>query len=283
MSIKIKLTGGLGNQMFQFANGYSVAKKKKVDLFLDLSWFNRRTIHNGFELNNVFDIFSKVSFLNNDFSFKRFKFKEFLNKIDITYRTFNEPDFNYSPKITKLPNHCFLKGYWQSETYFKEYKNEIKKIFSFDKITDDLNLKIKDEISNNNSVSIHIRRGDFLLQRNQNHQTDLSNYYSNAIREVSKNNYNLKFFIFTDDPEWVSKNFYIKGKKTIVNINHGANSFIDMHLMSLCKINIIANSSFSWWGAWLNNYDNNIFAPKNWFNDKSINIDDLIPTSWTVI
>lgn len=283
MSIKIKLTGGLGNQMFQFATAYCVAKKKNVDLYLDLSWFNRRNIHNGFELNNIFDIFSKVSFLNNDFSFKKFKFKEFLNKIDMTYHTFNEPHFNYTPEITKLPNHCFLKGYWQSENYFKDYKNEIKKIFTFDKIIDEENLKMIDEISNNNSIAIHIRRGDFLLQKNLNHHTDLSNYYSNAIREASKNNYNLKFFLFTDDPKWVSKNFNIKGEKTVVNINHGKNSYIDMHLMSLCKINIIANSSFSWWGAWLNKSNENIFAPKNWFNDKSINIDDLIPTSWTII
>lgn len=283
MSIKIKLTGGLGNQMFQFATGYCIAKKKNVELFLDLSWFNRRTIHNGFELNNVFDIFSKISFLNNDFNFKKFKFKEFLNKIDMSYHIFNEPSFNYSAEITKLPDHCFLKGYWQSENYFKDYENEIKKIFSFNKVVDRANLNLIDEITNNNSVSIHIRRGDFLLQKNQNHQTDLSNYYSTAIREVSKNNYNLKFFLFTDDPKWASKNFDINGEKTVVNFNHGNNSFIDMHLMSLCKINIIANSSFSWWGAWLNNNDKNIFAPKNWFNDKSINTDDLIPTSWTVI
>ncbi len=282
MSIKIKLTGGLGNQMFQFATGYCIAKKKKVDLFLDLSWFKRRTIHNGFELNNVFDIFSRVNFLNNDFNFKKFKFKEFLNKIDMSYHTFNEPNFNYSPEINKLPNHCFLKGYWQSETYFKEYENEIKKIFTFNKITDEANLKMIDKISNRNSVSIHIRRGDFLLKKNKNHQTDLGNYYSNAIREVSKNNYNLKFFLFTDDPKWVSKNFDIIGDKTVVNINLGKNSFLDMHLMSLCKINIIANSSFSWWGAWLSN-NKNIFAPKNWFNDKSINIDDLIPSTWITI
>jgi len=283
MSIKIKLTGGLGNQMFQFATSYCVAKKNNVDLFLDLSWFNRRTNHFSFELNKVFNIFSKVSFLNNDFSFKKFKFKEFLNKIDMSYYTFNEPHFNYTPEINKLPNHCFLKGYWQSETYFKEYENEIKKIFTFDKIVDDKNLKMIDQISNNNSVSIHIRRGDFLLKKNQNHQTDLTNYYSKAIREISKNNYNLKFFLFTDDPKWVSENFDIKDEKTLVNINYGKNSFIDMHLMSLCKINIIANSSFSWWGAWLNNDNKNVFAPKNWFNDKTINTDDLLPASWIVI
>jgi hypothetical protein len=284
MSIKIKLFGGLGNQMFQFATAYSIAKSKNIDLYLDLSWFNRSNIHNGFELDKVFDIFKKVSFLNNDFNFTSFKLKEFLNKIDITYQIFKEPHFNYSQNITKLPNHCFLKGYWQSETYFKEYKDEIKKIFSFDKNLDSVNLKIIDKIYRSNSASLHIRRGDFLLKKNQNHQTNLNNYYSKAIREVSKNYNNLKFFIFSDDPNWVSNNFEIKTEYEVINNNLGKKSYIDMYLMSLCKTNIIANSTFSWWAGWLNENENkNIFAPNNWFNDKSINTKDLIPKSWIII
>ena len=284
MSIKIKLSGGLGNQMFQFATGYSLAKSKNVDLYLDLSWFNRRHLHNGFELNKVFDIFSRVSILNNDFSFRSFNFKEFLNKIDITYQIFNEPHFNYTPEITNISDHCFLKGYWQSENYFKDYFDDIKKIFSFNKVLDKFNSKIVEEIYKNNSISLHIRRGDFLLKKNENHQTDLKNYYSSTINEASKLYINPKFFVFTDDPKWVSKNFIVNDNYIVVNINQGANSFLDMYLMSLCKTNIIANSSFSWWGAWLNkNDDKNIFAPKNWFNDKSIHINTLIPSSWKII
>ena len=284
MSIKIKLFGGLGNQMFQFATGYSVARRKNLDLYLDLTWFNRRHIHNGFELNKVFDIFKRVSFLNNDFSFRSFKLKEFLNKIDTTYQTFNEPHFNYTPDITKISDHCFLKGYWQSEKYFQEYENEIKTIFSFNKDLNQSNSKLVDEIYRNNSISLHVRRGDYLLKKNENHQTDLNSYYLDAINETSRYYNDPKFFIFSDDPEWVSKNFNIKADHINVNINHGMNSFLDMYLMSLCKTNIIANSSFSWWGAWLNNNNNkNVFAPKNWFNDKTICIKNLIPNSWHLI
>ena len=91
-------------------------------------------------------------------------------------------------------------------------------------------------------------------------------------------------FIFTDDPSWVTKNFTLNYSFKIVDINHGDESFFDMYLMSLCKSNIIANSSFGWWGAWLNNSkDKVVYAPKNWFKDKKIKTDDLIPKSWILI
>lgn len=279
MSIKLKLTGGLGNQMFQFAAGYSIAKKKNIDLNFDLSWYNRRNIHNGFELKNVFDIFHRVNFLNKPFSLKLF-----LSKIDFTYKIYDEPHFHYDPKIVNIPNHCFLRGYWQSEMYFSEYAQEIKKIFRFDKNFDDENTKIANDITNNKSVSLHVRRGDFLLKKNHNHQVDLTKFYLESIDKVLKNIDKPKFFIFTDDPYWVSQNFLINYNFKVVNINKNNNSFFDMKLMSLCKINILANSSFSWWGAWLNdNRDKVIFAPKKWFNDRSIKTDSLFPKTWNVI
>ncbi len=279
MSIKLKLTGGLGNQMFQFAAGFSIAKRKNVDLNLDLSWYNRRNIHNGFELEHVFNIFKRVNFINNPFSLK-----QFLSKIDFTYKVYDEPHFHYTSEITSIPNHCFLRGYWQSENYFNEYTEEIKKIFRFDKILDEENTIIANDILENKSVSLHIRRGDFLLKKNHNHCVDLTKYYSEAIDQISKNFNKPKFFIFTDDPEWVTKNFSIISNFKVVNANKNINSFIDMYLMSLCKGNIIANSSFSWWGAWLNNNkDKIIFAPKKWFNDKSIKTNSLFLKTWNVI
>ena len=284
MSIKLKLTGALGNQMFQFAAGYCAAKKRNTELNLDLSWFNRRNLHNGFELDNVFNIYSQIDFLNRPLSFKKFNLKDFFIKIDRSYETFDEPHFQYTSKITKIPEHCFLRGYWQSEKYFEEFSNEIKSIFSFNKPLNEENNKIAQSIINSRSVSIHIRGGDFLLKRNQKHQVDLKKYYSDAIKTVLKNHTNPKFFIFSDDFDWVSKNNLIESNYVFVRINQEKNSFLDMQLMSLCDVNIIANSSFSWWSAWLNNkMDKSIFAPKNWFSDPSIITDDLIPKSWNKI
>ena len=284
MSIKLKLTGGLGNQMFQFAAGYCAAKKRNTELNLDLSWFNRRNLHNGFELDNVFNIYSQIDFLNRPLSLKKFNLKDFFIKIDRSYETFDEPHFQYTSKITKIPEHCFLRGYWQSEKYFEEFSNEIKSIFSFNRPLNEENNKIAQSIINSRSVSIHIRGGDFLLKRNQKHQVDLKKYYSDAIKTVLKNHTNPKFFIFSDDFDWVSKNNLMESNYVFVRINQENSSFLDMQLMSLCDVNIIANSSFSWWSAWLNNKrDKSIFAPKKWFNDPSIITDDLIPKSWNKI
>jgi hypothetical protein len=283
MTIRIKLSGGLGNQMFQFATGFATAKKNNVRLSLDLSYINQRQIFNGFELENVFDIYSKVSFLNKALSFKSINFKEILNKIDITFYNFKEPHFHYTSNILDIPKHSFLDGYWQSELYFKNYSKEIKKIFNFSELDKQNNL-IANDISKNNSISIHIRRGDFLLKRNNNHNIDLKDYYLKAIGKSSKCFKNPKYFIFTDDPLWVTENFILDYSYIIVDVNYGTKSFFDMHLMSLCKSNIIANSSFSWWSAWLNNNEDKIvYAPKDWFNDKSICTDHLIPNSWNIL
>ena len=284
MTIKIKLTGGLGNQMFQFATGYAVAKKNNVKLSLDLKYINKRQLFNGFELDKVFNIYSKVSFLNKQLSFKSINFKEILSIFDNSYYNYTEPHYHYSNNILNLPKHSFLDGYWQSELYFKDYAHDIRAIFTFSNNLDKENNSIIDDINNNNSISIHIRKGDFLLKRNNNHNTNLKEYYSTAINESSNFLKNAKYFIFTDDPTWVSENFILNHYHTIVDINHGKKSFLDMYLMSLCKTNIIANSSFSWWGAWLNNAkDKVIYAPKNWFNDKSICTDDLFPKSWIIL
>jgi hypothetical protein len=284
MTIRVKLTGGLGNQMFQLAAGYSIAKKYNVKLSLDLGRFNRRQHHNGFELQKVFDICSKVNFLNNPINFRPINFKEILNNINITFHTFKEPHFHYTNKILDIPKHSILNGYWQSELYFKDYSQEIRKIFNFSKQLDEKNSLIANEINQNNSISIHVRRGDYLLKTNINHNVDLKEYYLNAIEKTSILFDNPKYFIFTDDPLWVAKNFTLNYSFTVVDINRGKDSFYDMHLMSLCKCNIIANSSFSWWGAWLNNKEDKItYAPKNWFIDKSICTDNLIPNTWNII
>ena len=284
MSIRVKLSGGLGNQMFQFAAGYSVARRNNVELSLDLKRFNHRQDHNGFLLQKVFDINSKVNFLNNPVTFGFINFNEILNKIDITFNNFKEPYFHYTPKILEIPKHSQLNGYWQSELYFKSYAQEIKKIFTFCNKLDKKNSLIVYDINQNNSISIHIRRGDYLLNDNNNLYVDLREYYLKAIEESSKCFNNPKFFIFSDDPLWVTNNFDINFSHTIIDTNNGIKSFFDMHLMSLCKANIIANSSFSWWGAWLNNNKNKIiYAPKNWFRDVSICTDDLIPNTWKII
>jgi len=281
MTIYVKIYGGLGNQMFQFAAGYAAAKNKKTKLSLDLDYYKKNNLHNNFELQKVFDIKSNVNILVKS---NKFNFFKIIKQFDFTVHKFNENQFHYNKNILNISNNTILDGYWQSERYFKKYENEIKKIFTFKVNLNKIEYNYFDEIYNNNSVSVHIRRGDFLLKKNDNHKTDLNDYYLEAIKRIAKKFYKVKFYLFTDDPNWVRNYFNMNYDHKIVDINQKEKSYIDMYFMSLCKANIIANSTFSWWSAWLNNNNDKIIcAPRNWFNDKTINTDDLIPRKWLLI
>ena len=281
MTIYVKIYGGLGNQMFQFAAGYAAAKNKKTKLSLDLDYYKKNNLHNNFELQKVFDIKSNVEILVKS---NKFNFFKMIKKINYRVHKFNENQFHYNKNILNISNNTILDGYWQSERYFKKYENEIKKIFTFKVNLNEIEYNYFDEIYNNHSVSVHIRRGDFLLKKNENHKTDLNDYYLEAIKRIAKKFHKVKFYLFTDDPNWVRNYFNMNYNHKIVDINQEEKSYIDMYLMSLCKANIIANSTFSWWSAWLNNNnDKIIYAPRNWFNDKTINIGDLIPRNWLLI
>jgi hypothetical protein len=178
-----------------------------------------------------------------------------------------EKDYAFNSLIFDMDD-VYLEGYWQSEKYFGNIECQIRNLYIFPEITDKSNLDLADKIKSCNSVSLHIRRGDYLSEKNAPMHGNICTkvYYDNAIKYISKNIDNPKFFIFTDDTEWARQQY--KGEEyTIVDQNHADNSFRDMQLMSLCKHNIIANSSFSWWGAWLNpNQEKMVIAPPKWFN-----------------
>lgn len=183
-------------------------------------------------------------------------------------RTFRyvEPSFSYD-ELPATSADVVLDGYFQSEKYFSDCKDIIRKEFTF---RNQSTYKVP-----SSSCSIHVRRGDYLKLQNHHPICDM-NYYTKAMEIIKADNY----LIFSDDPAWCSDNF--KGDQfTVIS---GNSSSRDMQIMSQCDNHIIANSSFSWWGAWLNNNKNKIiYAPKNWFKNKTICTDDLIPKSWKII
>jgi hypothetical protein len=133
------------------------------------------------------------------------------------------------------------------------------------------------------AVSIHVRRGDYVSDAGTNrfHGTCSVDYYHDAVDRISGFAPASHFFVFSDGIDWAKENLRLRQPVTYVDFNDGEKNYEDLRLMSLCKHHIIANSSFSWWGAWLNpNPDKIVIAPKKWFNDPSINTDDLIPNSW---
>lgn len=173
-------------------------------------------------------------------------------------------------------------GYWQSERYFQDIVGIIRRDFSFQRPLAGLNLSLVKQIAETNSVSLHIRRGDYVSnpQAFAIHGVCSIEYYEAAIKYVAERVSSPNFFVFSDDMDWARSHLEIRHACCYVENNKGADSYVDMQLMSRCKHNIVANSSFSWWGAWLNgNADKLVTAPRRWFANET-DTTDLLPSAW---
>lgn len=284
-----KLIGGLGNQMFQYAAGRRAAFINKTFLKLDISGYkNQEGMTKREYLLNCFNIceeFASISEINK-LKGKNNLLQKILRKNYpiIDNRTFIiEKHFHFSPNILKTSNNVYLEGYWASEKYFKDIEDIIRQDFTFKFKPDLENKKLIEKIKNCMSISIHVRRGDYVSVKKTHecHGVCSLEYYKKAINLITAQVKKPHFFIFSDEPEWIKQNLKLKYPNTIIDYNFHKKDYEDLRLISLCKHNIIANSSFSWWGAWLNNNQNKIvIAPKKWFKDSSINTADLIPKSW---
>lgn len=286
-----KLSGGLGNQMFQYAVGQAIAKKNKAILKMDLSGYDNQTgmTPRQYEL-FLFNIQENFSTPDDNKKIKGREpnnlFKKFLNKLHIKYYKPNyikEKHFNFNPEILKLKDDIFLDGYWQTEKYFKDIEDIIRSEFTLKTEYSNLNPELIAKISSCNSVSMHIRRDDYITNQNTNefHGIYSLDYYKKAIDLIAEKFPNPIIFIFSDDLKWCEEN--IKIKYPIVFVK-GNKNYEDLIIMSKCQHNIIANSTFSWWGAWLNNNPNKIIiAPQKWFNNPNINYSDIIPSTWIKI
>lgn len=294
--IIIKLIGGLGNQMFQYATGRRAAYINKTELKLDTSWFNnpegaikRDYLLNVFNIKEIFASKQEIDKLKGKNKNLLVLFNKKFSKITKPYYKQScvvQRFFHFNKNILKVSNNIYLQGHWVSEKYFKEIEEIIRNEFIFKDKPDKANQKMISRIKNCDSVSIHIRRGDYVTDQktNQFHGIIDLNYYFRSIEYITSKIKSPHFFIFSDDLQWAKQNLHLKFPCVYVNHNIGKKDYEDMRLMSYCQHNIIANSSFSWWGAWLNkNSDKIVIAPKKWFRDKSINTKDLIPQSWMKI
>jgi hypothetical protein len=294
----IEIIGGLGNQMFQYAFYYALKKRydeRSTKIYIDR--FKTTVDNQGYELQNVFqinnvsDIYCKdVSVLvDNSMSMASRIRRKILGPKE-TY--FLEKKFRYDSKVFELKNNgiIYFRGLWQDETYFKEYRAELLLKFKFPPLTDEININILNIIENCNAVSIHIRRGDYVNNpKYKDILGDVCNYkyYNEAVNLIKSKESLPVFFVFSDDIEWVENNFdFLKESKVYyISNNKGSKSFLDMQLMCNCKHNIIANSTFSWWAAWLNTNDNKIvIGPFHWFkNNKKLQENNIIPDNWVKI
>jgi hypothetical protein len=284
------ILGGIGNQMFQYAAGRSLATALHDEFLLDLESFNGYSLHNGYELKRVFDVSTEAASSKKLLSLLGLRGLPLSKKI-LRRKQFElfrgknfavEPYFNFWPNFFSLKSNCYLHGYWQSEKYFKSIESEIRNEFSFKKPLLDASELIANQIARSNAVSLHIRRGDYISDAKTSsimNVCDVS-YYERAVSYVANKVASPVFYVFSDDIDWVKQHISLDYPCVYINHNRGEYSYIDMQLMSLCKHHIIANSSFSWWGAWLNASQKKIVvAPKLWFKN-DIDDSDLIPTEW---
>jgi len=256
--LSVKIMGGLGNQMFQWAFGRNLSIVNDLDLCLETSWYSTKNYDREFKLNKFPNI--KIGCLDGP---------------ENIVRSIYEPnDFTYLD-IPNIDLSTMFIGYWQNEKYFKKNLSSVIQDFY---MTEEKKIELlsKFQMVKENSTSIHFRRGDYVS--NPNHPVLPNDYYLNAL-EIIKNYENI--IVFSDDVDWCRKNFKLP-KITYID---GLNNIDSLWLMSLCTNNIIANSSFSWWGAYLNqNINKTIICPKRWFNTNSgIDSTQICPYDWNII
>jgi hypothetical protein len=278
--LAVKVYGGLAGQMLQYAVGKSVAAKNNVELFLDLSWYkqNVNLEHpREFRLDKL-----KTNFKTTDLTSPLWRMRLTERKL---FRPFKhqlvvEKDFSqFDPAVLNTPKDAVLDGYWNSYKYFEDIKDELSEHFVPKDSPDKSNNHYFNEIAGCNSISVHFRRGDYA--NTSFHGIMTHAYYETAIRMACENLSDPRLYIFSDDLAWVTNNFDFKVPYTVMDFNLNEKNLWDMRLMSACKINIIANSGFSWWGAYLNeNYGKIVFAPKIWIAEQSRPMTDFIPDTW---
>jgi hypothetical protein len=293
--IIVQLTGGLGNQMFQYAAAKALSIKKNTELLLDVSSFLRTELPDlevprDFELIHFKGVSEKVVNINELKNQKKFEFLEEkkLKKLLPKHKRgiYREKFYHFDDQFFNANSSSYLIGIWQSPRYFELFKNIITQNFQIKESSIQNVLKKGLELSKSNSVSIHIRRGDYLRKPIilDWHGIMSKEYYLKAFETLSSKTTIDKVYYFSDEPEWVESELlpYIPGE--IISNQIATSQYEDFYLMNQCQNNIIANSSFSWWAAYLNPNPNKIvIAPKKWFNSAPNNTKDLFPPDWITI
>jgi hypothetical protein len=308
--VKVMLSGGLGNQMFQYAAGYALAAHLKTPLVLDVSSYRYDPLRDfslgafGIEEPETvaqadvqtyvtLNLKAKLKKILPDFMikamafvYKNTLFKFLRRKQEKTH--YVEKNFHFEKEFFDLKDGMVIAGRYQSENYFFNVQEEIHRIFTLKNPLSEAAQKILEQIQQTPiPVAIHVRRGDFLSAANINlHGAASLDYYKKAVGIINALYGKVRFFVFTDDTQYVRENFgflqdYVLVSETVSDQHE------DRFLMSRCRHNIIANSSFSWWGAWLNPaLDKTVIAPRQWFSDEVMrkeNIIDLYPKGWILL
>lgn len=302
----VRLKGGLGNQMFQYAAARALASARGVPLGLDLAAFDADP-KRRFELDRlpisatvasprlIFRVTSRpqtpgqralcraARALAKVAGLPPQRELALLRPLGVERRVYSEPHFHFDPAFQSLPAEVYLDGYWQSERYFAGIADELRRELTLGDAAPAEVRDLESAIRSTGSVGVHVRRGDYVTEERTAayHGTCDPDYYRAAaerVREVAERPH---FFVFSDDPDWVRRHLAFLSPSTIIGQGDRARPHEDMRLLSRCRHAIIANSSFGWWGAWLTDHPGKrVVAPARWFQDPSIDTSDLIPARW---
>ena len=285
----IFLQGGLGNQMFQYA--FYLVKKKGGKVSYDCGLLSIDRQHNGFELEKLFGVYYRTNkmrvlllrimlFLHRKNNYL-YRFLSLFMSSCFKCRLIEDTMPSSFDSHLLLSQNAYYYGYWQTEKYFIHIRPLLLNVFRFDESKlSEQTLAMANRMQCSDSVSLHVRRGDYLSEQNKAVYGDICTlaYYERAIAMIQERIPNAEFYVFSDDMDWVKQNLSISNA-TFVNWNRQEDSWQDMYLMSQCKHNITANSTFSWWGAWLNIHSEKIVVCPSRFINSSMP-SDIIPDSW---
>ena len=289
----VKLKGGLGNQLFQYAAAKNIAVGNQTELLIDnISGFQRDPYKRSYALMN-FCIESKVEDASRNYSF--FHHQRIIREIRSRFSVFSEfgnlkylkeSFYHFDERIAdyRTNKDLYLEGYFHSEKYFKNVANEIRSEFELKNSPDEINSKYLAFINNSDSVSIHVRKYDEVIatEAARMHDSCTKEYYEKAFAYIHDKLRNPNIFVFSDDIDWAKKNIRVNNSRVeYISHNNAENAYEDFRLMKACKHNIIANSSFSWWAAWLNrNSEKIVIAPEKWLNTMIYDYKDVVPVNW---
>ncbi|MGJ8627006.1 MAG: alpha-1,2-fucosyltransferase [Sulfitobacter sp.] len=278
--IYTRLHGFLGNQMFQYAAAADLAARLGVSVALD----PRRALAKG--QGNLTDIFDlpvvPPAHLPPDQEKRPLAYAAWrvLRRKPTLHR---EKSLGYDPAITGWGDESYLHGYWQSDQYFSGVVDHLRKVFVMTPPMSPENAEMAEQIAAGPSVALHVRRGDYVALG----ATAVCDqtYYTDALKAVTDGLPDApKVFVFSDDPAWARDNLEVPFEKVVVDLNGRDTAHEDMRLMSLCQHNVIANSTFSWWSAWLNkNSNKRVAAPARWFANDHQHNPDILPADWIAI
>lgn len=277
------LIGGLGNQMFQYAAGRALALRQGTRLRLDLGWLENPptgVTPRRFEL-DCFQIQAQTCSV-----YPRTRREHVRELLGLSPRVRREEMFRFDPGVLHLSGDVRLVGYWVDERYFLDAATQIREDFGFCEPPDERNAALANQIQGSRSpVSVHVRRGDYVADPRIGafHGSLSSDYYAAATGHIRATIDEPRFYVFSDDPDWCRAHLDLGEPAVYVDHNRDR-GWEDLRLMTLCAHHVIANSSFSWWGAWLGSHpDKVVVAPRRWIADETIDTSHVVPADWVTL